>query len=486
MNIFPLHAADFYKTGHVFQYPENTEHVYSNFTARSARLANMSSLFDGKVVFFGLQAALQRLDAMWNEEFFAQSLGTVLGRYRRMLETALGLKGVDLQHIEELHDLGFLPLRIKALPEGARVPIGVPLLTVLNTDERFAWLTNYVETQLSAELWKSITAATIAHDYRRVLEHYADLTGADRAFIPWQGHDFSMRGMSGLHDAVATGAAHLTSFMGTDTIAAIDYLEHHYYADGFIGGSVPATEHSVMCMGGKEDEIDTFRRLVTEVYPEGIVSIVSDTWDFWKVVTEYASELKDVILAREGKVVFRPDSGDPVKIICGDPDEPLGSPAYLGALRCLWNVFGGTMNERGCRTLSPRVGLIYGDSITIKRAEAILEGMRQLGFASDNIVFGIGSYTYQHVTRDTFGFAYKSTWGQVNGEARDLVKDPVTDNGTKRSHKGLLRVEHDGEYIVRDQQTWVEEHEGELLTVYQDGDYYDETSLDEIRQRLWG
>jgi nicotinamide phosphoribosyltransferase len=495
MNIFPPHAADFYKTGHLRMYVHGTQYVSSNFTARGARLAKLLPSFDDKVVFFGLQGTiLEVLVEMWGSQFFAKPKSQVVARFKRRMDTALGPGAVDVAHIEALHDLGYLPLHIKALPEGSRVNLRVPLFTVINTDPRFYWLTNYIETMISAESWKQITNATVAHEYRRLLEDYAARTGSPQEFVQWQGHDFSMRGMSGLHDAVKSGAAHLLSFTGTDTIAAIDYVEEYYGANAeteLIGGSVPATEHSVMCMGGEEDEVETIRRLVQDLYPSGVVSIVSDTWDLWEVLTVFAANLKDIIEARQpdalglAKVVFRPDSGDPVKILCGDPDAEPGSPAFKGAVECLWDVFGGAITATGHRMLNPRVGLIYGDSITLDRAQSILSQLDEKGYASGNVVFGIGSYTYQHVTRDTFGHAYKSTYGVVNGEGRELFKDPVTDSGLKRSAKGLLRVEREGDdFVLYDQQTAEGEAAGELQTVFLDGKVTRFETLATIRARL--
>jgi nicotinamide phosphoribosyltransferase len=487
--IFPAHATDFYKTGHIRQYPKGTQYVYSNFTCRSDKWASVLPDFDHKVVFFGLQGVCQwLLRDSWNREFFDRPKDEVIFKYKRRMDSALGVGAVDISHMEALHDLGYLPVRIKALPEGSRVDIRVPLWTITNTLPEFYWVTNYLETQLSAELWKPITSATVAYEYRRLFERYAKATGGG-AFLPFQGHDFSMRGMSGIWDATQSGAGHLLSFKGTDTISAIDYLEDYYLGglSSFIGGSVPATEHSVMCMGGEDDELETFRRLIADVYPSGIVSIVSDSWDFWKVLTEYSTSLRDVILNRDGKVVFRPDSGDPVKIIVGDPGAPAGTPAFKGAVECLWEVFGGTMTEKGYKTLDSHVGLIYGDSISLQRADAILGGLADKGFSSDNIVFGIGSYTYQYVTRDTFGTAIKATFGIVNGEARELSKNPKTDSGVKKSAKGLLRVEfEDGKYVLYDQQTADQELGGLLETVFLDGSVVRASSLDDIRERLLG
>lgn len=500
MYINPLTAIDFYKADHRRQYPEGTEYVYSNFTPRSSHLATqMLNDFDDKVVFFGLQGFLKwfLLDT-WDNNFFLRDKAEVIAEYKHRMDTSLGEGAISVEHIEELHDLGYLPLRIKAVPEGSRVNIRVPMLTIRNTDPKFFWLVNYLESVLSSDLWKGCTTATIAYEYRRLLDMFAERTGADPNFTVLQGHDFSSRGMSGIHDASASGCGHLLSFIGTDSVPAIDYAENYYDADtnkGPIGVSVPATEHSVMCMGGEEDEIETFRRLITELYPTGIVSIVSDTWDFWKVITEYAEILKPEIEARDpaahplglAKVVFRPDSGDPVKIIVGDPDALAGSPERAGAVECLWNTFGGTINDKGYRTLSQRVGLIYGDSITIKRARQILHGLEQKGYTSDNIVFGIGSYTYQFLTRDTFGFAMKATWGQIDGEGMDIFKDPKTDSGLKKSAKGLLHVEEkDGNFVLTDQCSKSMEHSGVLRTVFHNGQLKNAQTFEEIRKVLHG
>jgi len=488
----PLMSIDFYKADHRRQYPQGTEYVYSNFTPRTSRLANLLDGYDEKVVVIGIQAYVKRvLIEQWNKEFFSKPKKEVIEKYKRRMDTSLGEGAVPVDHMEELHDLGYLPIKIKSLPEGSRVNIRVPMFTVINTKPEFFWLTNYIETSISAEIWKPCTTATIAYEYKRLLTKYAIRTGSPLDFVPLQGHDFSSRGMSGMEDAAASGIGHLASFIGTDTVAAIDYAEDYYGLDGVVGVSVPATEHSVMCMGTKDNEIETFKRLINELYPSGIVSIVSDTWDFWKVITEFTMELKDDILARSpnaiglAKVVFRPDSGDPVKVICGDPDAESGTPEFKGAVQCLWDIFGGTETEKGYKMLHERVGLIYGDSITLQRAEAILEGLEAKGFASTNIVFGIGSYTYQYLTRDTFGFAIKATWGQVNGESREIFKDPITDKGDKKSAAGLLRVEAtDKGFELFDRQTPEQEQEGVLQLVFEDGRIENETSFAAIKERL--
>lgn len=481
MRFDPLNLTDFYKTGHVFQYPKGIRTVYSNFTPRSSKMPGVNSM-----VFFGLQAFMAAyLDEMFQDEFFNENIEVIVGRYSRRMKTALGADLPNYDHIRKLHTLGYLPLRIKALPEGSVVPMRVPCLTITNTDPDFAWLPNYIETLLSCSLWQPCTSATIAHELRKDLDGWAKKTGMPMDFVQWQGHDFSMRGMSSLESAVASGMGHLLSFTGTDTIPAIDQLEFLYDADAdkeLIGGSVPATEHSVMCAGGQIDELATFRRLITETYPAGIVSIVSDTWDLGRVLTEHLPTLKNEILARNGKVVIRPDSGDPVAIICGDPTKT-GWEAK-GVIECLWDIFGGTTSSTGHRILDAHIGSIYGDSINRDRLNRICAGLEAKGFASQ-MVFGVGSYTYQYNTRDTFGTAMKATWADVEGVAHELFKDPKTDDGVKKSAKGLIKVyTEDGKYVMRDQQTWEDECGGDLELVYEDGIIHRWESLAEIRARL--
>ncbi len=474
----PLLLADYYKTEHHNMYPKGTTKIYSNLTARKSRIRGVDS-----VVFFGLQHfVFEYLMKKFDKEFFERDLDEVIYEYKQHIP-------VDTAHIEALHKLGYLPIKIKAVDEGTIVPVGVPMLTITNTLPEFYWLTNYLETLISCMLWQPITSATIAHEYKKLLTKWAEKTG-DPSFVQWQGHDFSMRGMSSVESAVLSGMGHLLSFTGTDTIPAIYQLQESYNAKGLIGASVPATEHSVMCMGTKEDEIGTFKALLDK-YPSGILSVVSDTWDLWKVLTEYLPALKEQILSRDGKLVIRPDSGDPVDILCGhelfgkDADQPNAISISKGVIELLWDAFGGTVNKKGYKVLDSHVGAIYGDSITLDRAKEICERLERKGFATTNVVLGIGSYTYQYNTRDTFGMAIKATYGEVNGEPLEIWKDPITDDGTKKSKKGLLRVvESDGKIVVFDQQNAAEENTGLLTEVFVDGAITKYISLNEIREKL--
>jgi nicotinamide phosphoribosyltransferase len=485
----PLLLTDGYKTGHHQQYPKGTTLVYSNFTPRSNKYAPKGC---DKVVSFGQQMVIQQIHEAFQNEFFSKPKDDVCGEMKRELSMYLGTD-YDVSHFEALHDLGYLPIRVKAIEEGTLVPMKVPVLTIYNTHPDFYWITNYLETIISNLLWKPMTSATIAHAYRKVLTEWQEKTDAEKDwFIDWQGHDFSMRGMDSVDAVISSGLGHLTSFSGTDSLPTLYGARKYYGETGIVGGSVNATEHSVMCAGGSDDEVGTFRRLI-ETYPTGILSIVSDTWDLWKVCTEHLVTLKEEILARDGKLVIRPDSGDPVNILCGlnsipnaiftgDLKLPERNPEYFGVIELLWNVFGGTVNEQGYKVLDSHIGAIYGDSITIDRADEICARLEAKGFASTNVVLGIGSFTYQYNTRDTFGFAMKATYVEVDGVGREIFKDPITDDGIKKSATGLLMVSSD--MTLLDKVSWDLEPHGMLQNIYLDGYFVNKTTLTEIKNKL--
>lgn len=521
----PLLLTDGYKTGHHMQYPKGTTLVYSNFTPRSNRYAPKGC---DQVVSFGQQMVMMQIHEAFQKEFFSKPKDEVCGEMKRELSMYLGTD-YDVSHFEDLHNLGYLPIHVKCIEEGTLVPIRVPVLTIYNTHPRFYWVTNYLETILSNLLWKPMTSATIAHTYRKVLTKWQEKTDSEKGwFIDWQGHDFSMRGMDSVEAVISSGLGHLTSFSGTDSLPTLYGARKFYSEAEFVGGSVNATEHSVMCAGGSDDEVGTFKRLL-ETYPTGILSVVSDTWDLWKVCTEHIVKLKEQILSRDGKLVIRPDSGDPVDILCGDAWRVQGfaegvlnkvgengvvlnytdnkyykvkldseykvigeettdvTPANKGVIELLWDVFGGTINEQGYKVLDSHIGAIYGDSITIDRADEICMRLEAKGFASTNVVLGIGSFTYQYNTRDTFGFAMKATYVEIEGEGREIFKDPITDDGTKKSATGLLWVrdiDGKGTFGLYDKVSWELEDKGLLQTIYKDGQFQNLTTLTKIREKL--
>ena len=595
---------DSYKLSHAPQYLAGTTLIFDNFTPRGDKYAPKNCQGKGVVV-YGTSHTFIKLRDHFDENFFLTKQRQVIYTYmksgalhkaigdlklkrlrdsvllpvKKKIETFLGAE-YDISRFEALWDLGYLPLNVRALEEGTICPIRVPMLTLYNTLPEFFWLPNYLESILSAWLWKPMTSATIAKGYHRIVTEWALKTTGSIAGTEWQGHDFSMRGLDGEEATIASGMGHLTSFWGTDSLPTLEAIEYYHGDDGFIAGSVPATEHSVMCAGGKEDELETYSRLM-DLHPTGILSVVSDTWDLWHVVTNILPQLKSQIMAREGKLVIRPDSGDPVDILCGlsnnyqelkyfpegevlpkyfedylleevREDTPHGEhgvneytqtylingklykatihniswnrhdkqyyyidmfekakitleevswePKDRGVVELLWDEFGGHVNELGYKVLNSHIGTIYGDSITPERMQAICERLEAKGFASTNVVFGIGSYTYQYNTRDTFGFAMKATYvereeskpkfeGDTNTEivGFNIFKDPVTDDGLKKSAKGLIRVvEKEGKLEVEEECTWdqINSEENMLKPLFLDGMILNVKSFAEIRETV--
>jgi nicotinamide phosphoribosyltransferase len=486
----PVLLTDGYKLDHRRQYPEGTTKVYSNLTPRTSRIDGMNG-----VISFGLQYYIKEyLIRQFNENFFKQDIDKIEKIYTKRVSHYLGSFDSGFEHIRALHKLGYLPIEIKALQEGVYVPIGIPLLTITNTRPDFFWLTNLLETQLSCVVWQATTSATIAFMYGMVLGHFGKAPKPNYPkdnFEAFQCHDFSFRGMSSVETAMLSSAGHATSFVGSDTLPVVDFLEEFYNSDTdeeLVITTVPATEHSVMCMGAPKGEFELFKRLITEVYPSGIVSIVSDTWDLWKVLTDYLPRLKKEILARDGKVVIRPDSGDPVLIICGDPKAEKDSNEFKGVATLLKEAIGDW----------EKIGMIYGDSITPERCFKILNGLKAKKIPRTSIVFGVGSYTYQYNTRDTFGFAMKATYGEVNGKGVNIFKKPITDKeGAKTSAKGLLKVQMRsrwddnvaqkdwGKYKLIQEVSAQQERGGDLFSVFKNGELIHDDSLRAIRERVW-
>lgn len=571
-NVKPLAVAlcDFYKLSHREQYPKGTRRVYSNLVPRKSLIPNVN-----EVVVFGLQTYVKEyLQDYFNDQFFNVPVELTISEYRRLMKYSLGIEDASTKHIEDLHALGYLPLEIKAIAEGTVVPFQTPTFTIENTHDDFFWLTNFVETSISAELWQMSTTATVAREFNKILTRYAKETVGNTEHVPFQLHDFSFRGMGGVPGAMKSGMAHLTSFVGTDTIPAIYGLERFYGArmeNELIAASIPATEHSVMCAHGK-DEIASFREFITQTYPKGFVSIVSDTWDFWNVIGTVLAELKDDIMARDGRVVIRPDSGVPEDILCGtgqylshedldiyegdtpeeiedmlyeylsdlwsnsksgdyDDGEPVHTVEFRhfdgtlkravlnvksvqrfevsvpgdydltitdieetleskGLIQALWEIFGGTINALGYKVLDPHIGAIYGDSITVERAEEICKRLKEKGFASSNVVLGVGSYSYQFKTRDSLGYAIKATYVQVEDEERMIFKEPKTDS-SKKSLKGRVvvfeeagRIQTQDGLVVETEKAFEKTVKNLLEPVFRNGEFVKVQTLADIRQRL--
>jgi nicotinamide phosphoribosyltransferase len=506
-----LFYTDGYKTAHKKMLAKDTTRLYGTWIPRSVKYAPKGVT---KIVSFGQQLVVRWLHDEFQENFFnlPEQVAVEFGKDMSMY---LGMD-YDASHFVALHRLGYLPIRVKALPEGIETNPNVPHMTFINTVDGFAWLTLYLETIISSLAWKPSTSATIALQYKRNVVKWVMKTDPANAFlIPFLCHDFSARGLSPW-DMLSSGLGHASSFLGSDTIICIPGSRYYYNEpeDQVAIYSVNASEHSVSTTKiftvGEQQMIADW--LVD--FPKGILSIVSDTFDLWKLITEYLPANKEAIMARDGKLVIRPDSGDPVDIICGtqifeDADhyndyelsrESILSSEEKGVIELLWDIFGGTINEQGYKVLDPHIGAIYGDSITLDRQIQIYERLAAKGFASTNIVLGVGSFTYQMNTRDTLGFAAKGAWFEVleldpiantpdeNGVlgfkkvGYDIYKDPITDDGTKKSLKGLICVTEDHEVLT--QCTWEQEAQGILQTIYEEGRFDNETSLTKVRNKL--
>lgn len=460
-------CTDVYKMSHMEMYPPGTTKVYSYLLARSDKKTPST-------LFYGLQYYLKMLEVKPTQAMMDEFLD-----YRKSIIGSDAPKDI-VDKLAALVQLGYFPIKIKSVREGMDIPVRNVLMTIENTVPGFHWVVGFFESLL-LKVWNTCTVASYSKKLKMLCKKYADETCDNEGHLPFQVHDFGYRGCSSEETAAISGSAHLINFLGSDTVTAIKMVRENYGCTGPIGLSVPATEHSVMCAYGQENELQAFERML-DLYPAGIVSIVSDTYDLWNVLTNFATKLKSRILARDGRVVFRPDSGDPPKIICGDPDAGTGSDEWLGGLQLLDRAFGHTVNSKGFKVINPKVGMIYGDGMFFERFDRTLGLMKEMGYASSNLVIGVGGLLLQQHNRDDQGFAIKATFAEVNGVTRELMKDPVTDT-KKKSHKGLLALYKDarGRYYTKDRCTADEEAASLLEEVFVNGKITRTTTFDEIR-----
>ena len=485
----PLLCLDFYKTAHAGQYPATLTKMVSYYTPRMTRLEDVD-----KITMFGLQAFIQEyLIEAFNTNFFNRSLDAVLEEYERILKNTIDTNGVGRGRVAALHRLGYLPLEIRAVPEGARTNIKVPQIEISNTNPRFVWLVNSIETMLSCTMWHTQISAEVGYRYRQIVNKYTELTCDDSVVRAKLLGDFSMRGQESVESATKSSAAFCLSFLNTATVPAILWLEHNYACrveyDQVAYGAL-STEHSVMCSNFAidGDEVTHIRRLLKEIYPHQNFSMVSDSYDYWNLVNVILPEIKEDVLAHDGCLAVRGDSGDPVQIVTQTVFK-------------LWDIFGGTVNSKGFKVLNPHVKALYGDSITPQRCERIYQILMNNGFAINNVSLGVGSFSmqcleywesvqYAPFTRDTLGIAVKATYAEdIDGKSIMIFKNPKTDSGHfKKSQRGCCRVSKDGdEYTYEDGLTWEEAQDNnELKTVFKNGKLLKVYTLDEVRQNLHG
>lgn len=453
MRINPILASDSYKVSHHRIYPKGLSNMYSYFESRGEK----------PVVLFGLRYLL--------EEYFTIRITTeMIDQAEAVCFAHFGYDGVfnraGWEYIRDKHQ-GRLPLRIKALPEGTVVPGRTPMITVEVTDPKCAWLTNYMETLLS-HVWYGSTIATNSREIMQDLIGFWERTSdAPAESLLFKVHDFGFRGVSGFEQAAVGGAAHLTQFRGTDTMSALTFLLDYYEASNIPGFSIPATEHSIMTLEGPAGEPAAMRRLLEE-FPTGIIACVSDSYDIERAIRQHwGDELRELVLSRDGVLVVRPDSGDPIV-------------STAKVIQALWDTFGGTVNSKGFKVLDPHVRMIQGDGIDREMIYQILTRFERLGFSIDNIAFGSGGGLLQKFNRDTYKFAFKCSEATIDNRTYPVQKFPM-EYDSQGTYAPSFKYSKAGRFP-----TVVDIHGNtiSLMTVYENGRVdANSNTLDRIRER---
>lgn len=482
--INPMLLCDFYKTVHSDMIHPNMTKSMSYYTPRMSRVKRWDH-----VVMFGVQMFCKTwLIDYFNRYFFQLPEEEVVAEYTRVLDATLGKGVYSTDKIRKLHKLGYLPIEIIALPEGTMVPIHIPMFGISNTHDDFAWLPQALESLISAEMWYPQITATVGKTYRDIVnQYYAETVDDDVPRAKALGA-FDFRGDMCVDAALKAGAGWCLSFLNTATVPAIPYLENMFNCDCTkepVAYGAVSTEHFVMCSNYAVDgdEITFLRKMLTELYPNTSFSCVLDSYDYWNVIDNILPQLHDEILAHNGCMLMRGDSGDCVEVVTQTVFK-------------LWDQFGGTVNSKGYKVLDPHVKAIYGDSITVQRCEEIYEILKNAGFACSNVALGVGSFSMHCIeednmlkpfTRDTFSSCIKACYAEVNGNCYPVFKNPK-DGGFKKSQKGLCYVYREDDVLkYKDEYTSENIPEGNLLVpVFRDGKMLVDENLETIRQRLHG
>lgn len=473
---------DFYKAVHDIMLPKGINKSVSYFTPRESRIEMWN-----EVVMFGLQPFIKMyLIEYFNDNFFDLPKKEVVYEYERILNATLGKGSFSSEKIHELHDLGYLPIEISTIPEGTKVPMHVPMFSITNSHNDFAWLPQALESLISAEMWHPMISATVGHTYRGIVNKYYAISVEDTIEKARALGDMSFRGQECLQSAVKSTAGWALSFLSSATIPAIPFLEKMYNCDcekePVLFGA-PSTEHAVMCsnFAVDGDEVTLIKRLLLEIYPNTSFSIVLDSYDYWNIVDNILPTIKNEILLHNGCMLIRGDSGNCVEVV-------------TQTVFRLWKTFGGTVNTKGYKVLDSHVKAVYGDGITIERCEKIYKILIENGFACNNVSLGVGSFSMQCIeengilqpfTRDTFSSCIKATYCEIEGKPVPIFKDPK-EGGFKTSQKGCCIVkEKDGKITFTDGHTFQEvcnDKENLLQVVFKDGKLIKEQSLSEIRE----
>ena len=450
MRINPLLCTDSYKVTHWKQYPPQTSRIYSYFEARGGRYP--------ATCFFGLQALLKM-------HFVGSRVCAAdVDEARELCRVHFGQDFLNAAGWKRLVDDygGRYPVRIRATPEGLWVPTSNVLMTIENTDPRYFWLTNYLETLL-VQVWYPMTVSTVSGFLRAAIGRYLEMSGSPE-LLPTRLHDFGCRGASSVESAALGGAGHLVHFDGTDTLPAVQLVRDDYGGEIF-GRSIPAAEHSTVTSWTQSGEIAAYRNMLAS-YPTGTVAVVSDSYDLLEAVDAWSTTLKDAVLARDGVLVIRPDSGDPWKNL-------------RQTLAVLSRNIGCEENAKGYRVLHPKVRLIQGDGVDPAAIERLLGLLTSDGWSADNLAFGMGGGLLQKVDRDTCECAFKCSWAEVDGTGRDVYK-LAPGKRSKRGRLGLIRDDSGALRTVPEAQAGTAD---ELITVFENGALVAEHTFTEIRER---
>lgn len=462
MNQNPILNTDSYKASHWLQYPPGAVNLFNYLESRGGS-------YD-KTVFFGLQYLLKEYLSQPIDEFHVIEARNFYAKHGLPFNYDGWMRLVEQR-------FGYLPLRIKALPEGTVIPTKLPLLTCECTDPEFFWLVGYFETMIM-RLWYPITVATVSYSVKQVIKKYLDETG-DVAGLPFKLHDFGSRGVSSRESAAIGGASHLVNFMGSDTVDGV-VMANEYYGAGMAGFSIPAAEHSTITSWGQENEEEAYRNMLKQfAKPGSLVAVVSDSYDIYKAARDlWGEKLKDEVVKSGATVVIRPDSGNPVEVV-------------NKLLFILDGKYGATVNSKGYRVLN-NVRLIQGDGVNPATIEAILKSAKLAGYSADNIAFGMGGALLQQVNRDTLRFAYKCSAIEVQerenhpefGEQvikvwHDVFKSPIDDKG-KESKKGRIGTKLvNGKYEVCADS----DPDNLLQVVFENGKIIRTQTFEDVRER---
>lgn len=539
--INPLCEADGYKVGHKDMLAKGTMREYWTWIPRSFKF--MPEGID-EIMSGGQQLVVRYLHSHFKELFFDKPVSEVEKFGRDMCSYLMMDYNAD--HFIDLHKLGYLPIEICALPEGEFTNNNVPHMVGINTVDNYAWFGLFLETLVSKLAWQLPVVATIGYAFKKNSVDWVNKTDSANMWVTYyMNHDFHSRGGNPF-TSIAAGLGHAFSNRGSDTLNVIEAARYYYDEPEDVSciNSVNASEHSVTCTGifyylkrlkagllderikeyysfdypceGSVDEPD-FLAIAEWLnladwlikFSKGILSVVSDTFNLWKLVTFILPRLKKQILARDGKLVIRPDSGDPVDIVCGHKEftveegkyytlnnrymadtliENKDIPACKGLIELLWDIFGGDKSVEGYKRLDSHIGAIYGDSINLKRQVQIYERLANKDFAATNIILGVGSFSYVYMTRDQAGWAAKGAWFEIleDGvrEAYNIFKDPITDDGAKKSLKGFQFVNEKFEVTGEVSEEMAFSEANMLKRIYRDGIFYNQTTLTGIREKL--